>query len=214
MTYTPPSIKFSVSVTPGTGGEALSFLDVNILSSTGVGYPGLGVTDGWCLDRSVSIYSSIPSGWYYQGNVYSSTELGVLAGATPTLSANLLSHLDALDSVNWLLNAYYTNSIPASWNGTAVTASWQNVQGAVWTLLGSNPAVSDTITGGDAAQIAALANEAATLGNGYIAEAGQYTGVTSRPRCTRPVARCTATRCNPWSWSPRPQRWVISSGTT
>ena len=155
--YTPPRITFNIlSAPPGIQGQSISFLDIQITSSTNPVYPGLGIFDAWCLDQTLPI--GVNS---YFGDVYSSTELGILSAAMPTLgfpSPGLSTPgLSNLDSVNWLLN----NPTPV------VGTTWREYQAAIWTLMGSDPALSTSISGYNVSITNAIVNAALTTGNNF-----------------------------------------------
>ena len=184
--YLPPSIKFSV-VYPGLGGQEDSYLDLVISESSSSTFPTAGSTlDAWCIDRNAVIDPTPPAGTHYEGTLFSSSasELGLLAIAQPAFSAIFLANVDKLDSVNWLLNEYYRGTLTSTVAG--VTASWQNMQGAIWSMLGFNGSATGSISGGSDTEINAIAGAALIAGDGYVADTDEYLSLIHISEPTRP----------------------------
>ena len=160
--YQPPTITFTISF-PGTLLEP-SFLDLSVsaASATATSYTG-SVYDAWCLDRSIGI-NVVGS---YTANIYSSYELGTFSD-----QASLQFHGNAanLDNVNWLLNFY---------TGPASGYTYSEVQGAIWSLMGSNP-IATFMGAQDPAKITELVN-LALANDGFVPDAGQAFGVILDP---------------------------------
>jgi hypothetical protein len=158
-----PSVNIYVSY-PGNQLEP-SFFDaiiksVSVLNPT---YPATeSIYDAWCLDEKVQLQVNLT----YASFVYSGYETGLLAASVPTLAKS--AYLNNLDSINWLLNYY---------DGT--NATYGDVQGAIWKLMGIAPLVSylgpQDITKIDALVTMALAND------GYVPDAGGVIGVVIDP---------------------------------
>ena len=156
------SVTFTIAF-PGTQLEP-SFLDLSAsaASATATSYIG-SVYDAWCLDRTIGI-SVVGS---YTASVYSSYELGTFAD-----QASLQFHGNAanLDNVNWLLNFY---------TGPASGYTYSEVQGAIWSLMGSNP-IAAFMGAQDPAKITELVN-LALAHDGFVPDAGQALGVIFDP---------------------------------
>lgn len=158
----PPTITFTISF-PGTLLEP-SFLDLSVsaASATATSYIG-SVYDAWCLDRSIGI-SVVGS---YTANIYSTYELGTFAD-----QATLQFHGKSanLDNVNWLLNFY---------TGPASGYTYGEVQGAIWSLMGSNP-IATFMGAQDPVKITELVN-LALAHDGFVPDAGEAFGVILDP---------------------------------
>jgi uncharacterized repeat protein (TIGR01451 family) len=129
-----------------------SLLDLTIKSTTilnGQSANGGSVYDAWCMIENVDL--PVPA--TYTTALYASTELGTLATSVPTLANN--KYLGNLDNINWLLNWYNGNN-----------ATYGNVQGAIWKMLGST-AIVDYVGPQSATTIDALVAEAMKH-DGYV----------------------------------------------
>ena len=164
--YQPPTVTFTLTA-PGLQGEP-SYLDLTVtgLPPSSSGFPMLGgVYDGWCLDRSITIAVNTT----YTGSMYATSELSTFANV-PSLQFH--GNAANLDNVNWLLN-FYTG--PA----TGYTAA--EVQGAIWTLMGSNPVLTTNVWGSqDMAKVNTLVNLALANDN-FVPDVGQAIGVIIDP---------------------------------
>ena len=160
--YQPPTVTFTLSG-PGILGEP-SYLDLTVTGSSAGpgGFPMLGgVYDAWCLDRTITIGVNTT----YTGSMYATSELKTFETVA---SLQFHGHAANLDNVNWLLN-YYTG--PA----TGYTAA--EVQGAIWTLLGSDPILTNNLWGAqDIGKVNTLANLALANDN-YVPDLGDAIGV-------------------------------------
>lgn len=166
-----PLISIKLALYPGLLGEP-SLLDVYVTSSSPLNpaYPNPPGTmyDGWCLDPNVNI-NTVTN---YTAYVYSTTELSVLQAGIPSLG-NPDGFLGNLDSINWLLNWY---------DGTNAGITWQEVQSAIWKLMGEDwvshfPPSPGTV---DQLDIDAMYN-AALSHDGFVPVLGQKIGVILDP---------------------------------
>ncbi len=121
-----------------------SYFDLQFL---GTSIFGSGTYDAWCVDADVSIQVYGPSGGVYsttlKAGLYSSYELGAIAGAFPTIE-----NPQYLDEANWLLNQHFTVG------ANAYTIN--EVQAALWTLLGDADQVATQLPGTDSARVNTL----------------------------------------------------------
>ena len=194
MSYTAPTITFLASGTPGLSGTPVgyaSYTDLTILSSNSSAFSPSGPQiDAWCLDRNVTLLAgALAANGFYRANLYSTAaaELDILNTAMPLLAGGLAG-LKQLDSVNWLLNSYYKGTLGS-------IGIWQNVQGAVWALVGQDSSATGQLIDGNQNAITFLTTQALKPvadggGDGYVADQGQtqYVGIVADPRLVADVA--------------------------
>jgi protocatechuate 3,4-dioxygenase beta subunit len=177
MPYQAPSLTIRLT-NPGTLSEA-SYFDVTVVGSPLPSplFPAVGgLYDGWCLDSTLSTRL----GTDLKAYLYSSVELELLKDGLPNLGTPDGSHLDQLDSINWLLGAYDGSTVTGS--GQQVSATYGDVQAAIWKLLGEANYLSQPGTGPvDPTTVDRLADLALTYGDGYLPAAGQPLGVVLKP---------------------------------
>ena len=108
---------------------------------------GSGYYDAWCADADIPLDVVGPVNGVYsltlKAGLYSSYDYGAIPAAFPTIE--LPGHLD---EANWLLNQHFTTG------ASPYTAN--EVQAALWTLLGDQDRVSTLLPGTDATRVQTL----------------------------------------------------------
>ena len=121
-----------------------SYFDLQFL---GTSIFGSGAYDAWCVDADVSIQVYGPSGGVYsttlKAGLYSSYELGAIPGAFPTIESP-----QYLDEANWLMNQHFTVGAGAY--------TINEVQAALWTLLGDANQIATLLPGTDSSRVNTL----------------------------------------------------------
>jgi serine-aspartate repeat-containing protein C/D/E len=147
-------LMLSIKITyPGSPTNDPSFFDLQV---QGASIFGSAIYDAWCVDADVNIDLYGPSGgpWTVTlpATMYSTYELGSISTAFPTLQLP-----GNLDEVNWLLNQHYTSS---AYSGLY---SSDDVQAAIWTLLGDSSFVATQLPGANSVKVSNLVS----LANGH-----------------------------------------------
>jgi hypothetical protein len=115
---------------------------------------------GWCVDIS----NSIGGGTAYRGELYSSYE--------PIPPGSALVHPENLDLANYLVTEHPVRSMFPRQDGTEFKVTNEDMQGALWTLISSDP--EGWILDSRKSEIEALVAEALAKGEGFVPSAGQH----------------------------------------